>query len=66
MSLLLKVLLVVLLLYLGVRYITKPFRDILKQAEEKRKEFYDQQQKNATSTSKTDDVGEYIDYEEIE
>lgn len=65
MTLLLKLLLVVALLYLGIRMITKPFRDVIKKAA-KQQEQYQNQSTTNTNTSKTDDIGEYIDYEEIE
>lgn len=66
MTLFFKILLIFLLLILGVRYITKPFRDILKQTVKFREKVEKQKRENNNKTSKTDDLGEYIDYEEIE
>lgn len=68
MSLAIKLLIIFFLLYLGARYITKPFRDVIKQAKretEKMRQDYQQKQEQK-QTSKTDELGEYIDFEEIE
>lgn len=65
----LKIVLIIALLYLGFRYITKPFRDLAKQHKENAERFNKQKSKNATASkteTKTEHIGDYIDYEDIE
>lgn len=67
MGFLLKVLIVFGVLYFGYRMVTKPFRDYVKAAQKQAKMREKQSQNpNKKSETKTENVGEYIDYEEIE
>ena len=72
MSLAIKLLLIFLLVYLVLAWITKPFRDVIKKAKQaaeqqqsSRQEKYNNKTKHSSDT-KTEELGEYIDYEEIE
>lgn len=65
----LKVVSILALLYLGFRYITKPFRDLANQhkanADRIKK---DRENSNGTkreANTKTEDLGDYIDYEDV-
>lgn len=66
MGLLLKVIIVFAIVYFVFRRITKPFRDFINQAKKQSKMQSDNLKKTESKpTSKTDNVGEYIDYEEV-
>lgn len=64
----LKIVLIIALLYLGFRYITKPFRDLAKQHRANAERFNKQKTQNAKAENKTktENIGDYIDYEDIE
>lgn len=57
-----KILLFLGIAYFGYRYLTKPFRDYQKQMKHKAQ---NKQDKASQQSSKTDDIGEYIDFEEV-
>lgn len=64
----LKVLLILALLYLGFRYITKPFRDLARQHKANAERIRKDRGKGATrkeNSTKTENLGDYIDYEDI-
>lgn len=69
MSIGLKILIIFALLYLGFLWVTKPFRLAYRQAkkaaEQGRRRQDHKQQKEIQTETKTEDLGDYIDYEEI-
>ncbi len=74
MSITVKIILLFFLLYLGFRMITKPFRDAFRMMKKQMNQMNEEMNARSRTTnknqpkeqSKSDNIGEYIDYEEIE
>jgi len=66
MAIFLKVLVIFILIYIGFRMITKPFRDYIRAIKKQTEIRKDQRASTETNDTKTKDLGEYIDYEEVE
>ncbi len=67
MTFILKVIIFFAILYWFFRLITKPFRDFLKQFQGEVRQMNDLfTERNQQPKSKTENIGEYIDYEEID
>lgn len=66
MGRLLPILLFLGIIYIGYRLITKPFRDYVKAAKKQERFGKKSEQKNKNTSSPSEDLGDFIDYEEVE